>query len=120
MSEMAWKRLERRVGAMIGLPRGEQREGPTGKSGLDVQNEEIGVQVKRRKRLPRLLVDALENAERCSTPKQHAVAVFSEHGWKDKELIVAMRLRDYLLLRNAADRNHVLIKKIAKDGLLCP
>jgi hypothetical protein len=94
----------------MGLPKGRQREGPTGVSGLDCQTEDLGVQCKYRAKLPPLLVEALENAEMCARPgnpfdgwtQQDAVAVFTEKGWSPDQYIVALRFVDYLELRKLA------------------
>ncbi len=119
MPDKTWKRFERKVGELIGLPKGRQREGPTGVSGLDCQTADLGVQCKYREVLPPLLVDALENAEMCARPcnaidmdvGQDAVAVFTQKGWSPDQYIVALRFVDYLELRDRAS-----LYALAKDG----
>jgi hypothetical protein len=106
----SWKMFEQRVGEMMGLPKGKQREGPTGKTGLDVQTRTLGVQCKYGKQVPQLLISALENAEKCCESmrdERDPVAVFGRPGWRKHQFIVALRFDDYLELRRHAGRDGV-------------
>lgn len=104
--DKSWKRFERKVGEMLGLPKGRQREGPTGRSGLDCRTDDLGVQCKYRAVLPPLLVEALENAEMCAEDESSmdAVAVFTQKGWSPDQYIVALRFADYLEMKRRSER----------------
>lgn len=110
-----WKSAERRVGALIGLPAGKQREGPTGLfdciSGeeLKVDGNLLGVEVKYKGEVPDWLYKALDQAD------EHAEAVLDDdaceidpvvvivpHHASDADFICALRFTDYIKLRTEA------------------
>lgn len=121
MADKPWKKFERAVGDMMGLPKGKQREGPTGAGGLDVVSRPLsmGVQCKYRKKLPPLLVEALKNAEMHAGFNQRGVAVFTEKGWSRHHYIVALRFEDLLqLIQDAGEaRSECPGLEVGPDGM---
>lgn len=121
--DRSWKRAERRVGGMMGLPKGHQREGPTGlfdcvsSEGLTVDGKFLGVEVKYRKDIPDWLSGAISQADKHAEEvesrydevrRQHIkidpVVVIVPHLAEEAEFLCALRFTDYIALRAAADR----------------
>ena len=128
MSEKPWKVFERRIGKILGLPRGKQREGPLGLMGfdsigprsLDVLLHRLGVEAKHTKgELPKWLIDTLEQARQARKfhvdeevidhtmpPLEHfdydPICVFGDAGRKDEDILCVLSLTDYVSLRKKA------------------
>ena len=128
MSDTPWKAFERRVGKILGLPRGKQREGPLGLMGfdsigprsLDVFRHRLGVESKHTKgELPKWLIDTLEQArqarkfhvdeevmDQTMPPLEHhdydPICVFGDAGRRDEDILCVLSLVDYVSLRKKA------------------
>ena len=93
MSDKAWKRFERRVAEM--LPGGRRVPVADAESMLDVLSDlPLGGECKHRRRLPRLLTDALTQASDGCLEGQHPVVALGQHG--DSSVYVFMKM-DVLL-----------------------
>ena len=95
MSDKAWKRFERRVAEM--LPGGRRVPVADAESMLDVLSDlPLGVECKHRRRLPRLLTDALRQASDGCLEGQHPVVALGQHG--DSSVYVFMKMDTLLAL----------------------
>lgn len=123
-----WKAFERRIGKILGLPRGKQRVGPVGFMGfdvigprkLDVFHRRLGVEAKHTKgKLPRCITDPLAQARQACKyhvdeevmgltmpPLEHfdydPICVFGDAGRHDEDILCVLSLTDYVSLREKA------------------
>jgi len=100
MSDKAWKKFERRVAEM--LPGGRRVPVADAESMLDVLSDlPLGVECKHRKRLPRLLTDALRQASDGCLEGQHPVVALGQHG--DSAVYVFMKMDTLLALISSTE-----------------
>ena len=100
MSDKAWKKFERRVAEM--LPGGRRGPVADAESMLDVLSElPLGVECKHRRRLPRLLTDALRQASDGCLEGQHPVVALGQHG--DSSVYVFMKMDVLLALISSTE-----------------
>lgn len=88
-----WKRSEREVANALGVKRNPN----TGEHRSDIDTPSFSIEHKKRKRLPRLLIAAMDQAFRAAQPGKTPVVVLSEvkQGIKAKRFVV-MRWQDWL------------------------
>lgn len=88
-----WKRSEREVATALGV----RRNPNTGEHKTDIDAGPFAIEHKKRKRLPRLLIAAMDQAFRAAEPGKTPVVVLSEvkRGIKAKRFVV-MRWQDWL------------------------
>ena len=100
MSDKACKRFERRVAEM--LPGGRRVPVADAESMLDVLSDlPLGVECKHRRRLPRLLTDALRQASDGCLEGQHPVVALGQHG--DSSVYVFMKMDVLLALISSTE-----------------
>lgn len=91
MPDKAWKAFEREIAKRFH----GKRAGPTGKEGPDVIHPLWAPECKTRKKLPRLLVDAMDQAVHNSPPgKVPLVILHQAHDEFDQALVI-IRLQDF-------------------------
>ena len=91
MPDKAWKAFEREIAKRLG----GQRAGPLGREGPDVLHPLWAPECKMRKKLPRLLTEAMDQAVTNTPPgKIPLVILHQAHDEYDQALVV-MRLRDF-------------------------
>ncbi|MCK5558586.1 MAG: hypothetical protein KAJ01_09415 [Candidatus Hydrogenedentes bacterium] len=132
--DKAWKSAERRVGGMMGLPAGHQREGPTGlfdcvsTEGLTVHGRHLGVEVKYRKTVPDWLWMAIsqadQNAQKVLMKSLNTgdgtamnldpIVVIVPHHSEEPEFLCALRFVDYLRLRAECDSAQRELKEVER------
>ena len=127
--DTAWKKFERKIGEMLGLPQGQQREGPTGMLGFDViapyqwdlQGSHLGVECKHTKdEIPKWLTSAVEQSERhkafheleADDEKYDPLLVVGQGGMKKEEILCVLRFGSYLRLRGRAALVEAILKSI--------
>lgn len=91
-----WKSVERAIAKRVG----GQRVPVSGRAGQpDIDHPFLVIEAKHRKRLPRWLLEAVEQAERAKRSGQMAIAVLHQHGQRYDQALVVMRLQEFLRLR---------------------
>ena len=90
MTDKTWKQTERAIAARLN----GRRQGATGRTGADVVNDWLAVEVKHRKRLPQWLKDALTQA-RTGAGERLPLVVLHESGQRHADDLVLLRLRDF-------------------------
>lgn len=124
----AWKKFERRIGKILGLPKGNQRTGPTGLMGFDVvaphelnvARHRLGVEAKHTTgSLPKYLSETIEQSRQAkkyhveqevignSMPPMNyfdydAICVYSDNGRKEEDILCVLPLVEYVALRRKA------------------
>lgn len=118
MPDKTWKAIERKVGEMLGLPKGSQRVGARGDSSFDVvapilfDGRELGVEVKYRKEMPSYLFEWMDQAQEhrlmvksygCFASLPDAILVLVGYRRKKREYLAVLPLEEYVRLRRAVD-----------------
>ena len=114
MTDKNWKRVERAVGDILGLPKGKQRIGARGDSSFDViapikvEGRQIGVEVKYRSKLPKCLFDWMEQAQgHKATVKDweptDAIVVMIGYRKTKKKYLAMLPFEEYVALRRKAE-----------------
>jgi len=85
-----WKQTERAIAKRLN----GQRIGASGRTGADVVNDWLAVEVKHRKRLPEWLKAALEQA-RNGADERLPIVVLHEAGQRHANDLVLLRLADF-------------------------
>ncbi|MCS7260607.1 MAG: hypothetical protein NZ765_07485 [Anaerolineae bacterium] len=91
MADKLWKATERTIARRLN----GQRTGATGRSGADVVNGWLSVEVKTRRQLPKWLHEALQQARAGAGEGQLAVAILHQTGDRYDDAVVLIRLRDF-------------------------
>lgn len=86
-----WKAVERRLAKRLN----GRRLGCTGRSGPDVLTPWLACEVKTRKRLPRWLLEALEQAAIGNDGSRLPIVVLHELNSRHDQDLVVMTLRDF-------------------------
>ena len=93
MASTNWKKVERAIAVRLN----GRRQGAVGRRGPDVVTGWLSVEVKHRRRLPKWLITALEQAKSGASEQQLAIAVLHEAGQRHADDLVLMRLADFEL-----------------------
>ena len=91
MTDKTWKQTERAVARRLN----GRRQGATGRTGADVVNDWLAVEVKHRRRLPQWLKNALAQAKSGASEQRLAIAVLHEAGQRHSDDLVVLRLADF-------------------------
>lgn len=104
MVDKLWKKVERRVAAMLGTT----RTGPTGRHTFDCIADHLylGAEVKSKKKLPDWLTDAVTQAQEHSQYELDTsgryispIVALVEKGMSDRDILCVMKLEHYVSLR---------------------
>jgi len=90
MADKVWKQTERVIARRLNAT----RQGATGRTGADVVNDWLAVEVKHRRRLPQWLKDALAQA-RSGAGDRLPIVVLHEAGQRHSDDLVVLRLADF-------------------------
>lgn len=90
MADKVWKKSERAVAKRLN----GRRQGAVGRTGADVLNDWLAVEVKHRRRLPAWLKDALTQA-RTGAGDRLPIVVLHEAGQRHADDLVLVRLADF-------------------------
>jgi len=97
MPDRAWKATERRVGALLGGRRvpvtGRQRG-----SAPDVEHVDYSIEVKHRAKLPRWILEAMDQANKAASGAQLPIVVLHQSGDRFAEALVVIKLENFLAL----------------------
>lgn len=121
-----WKKVERAVGDILGLPKGKQRVGARGDSSFDVivpimvDGRQLGVEVKYRKSLPSYIFEWMEQAQgHKATVKDweptDAIVVMIGYRKTKKQYLAMLPLDEYVELRRRAE-DKPIPKVLAESG----
>lgn len=113
MADKIWKVVERRVGEILGLPRGSQRVGARGDSSFDViapievDGRQLGVEVKYRRAIPEWIFDAVAQAmgHKKTVDEPHdAIVVLAGYRKTKRQYLALLPLDDYVEIRRKASQ----------------
>ncbi|GAP06235.1 hypothetical protein ATHL_01083 [Anaerolinea thermolimosa] len=90
MADTTWKQTERAIAGRLN----GKRQGAVGRTGADVVNDWLAVEVKHRRRLPQWLKDALTQA-RSGAGDRLPIVVLHEAGQRHSADLVLVRLADF-------------------------
>jgi len=90
MADTTWKQTERAIAGRLN----GKRQGAVGRTGADVVNDWLAVEVKHRRRLPQWLKDALTQA-RSGAGDRLPIVVLHEAGQRHSDDLVLVRLADF-------------------------
>jgi hypothetical protein len=90
MTDKTWKQTERAIARRLNAT----RQGAVGRTGADVVNDWLAVEVKHRRRLPQWLKDALTQA-RAGACDRLPIVVLHEAGQRHSDDLVVLRLADF-------------------------
>ena len=93
MPDKAWKATERAIAAYMKGKR--MSDHGLGLRTPDVETDWLSVEVKHRKKLPKFLVDAIEQAETNASPGKMPIVVLHQSGWRHDKDLVIMRLSEF-------------------------
>lgn len=97
MSDKTWKKIERKVAALLGGERvpvtGRQRG-----SAPDVKHDVFSIEVKHRKELPDWLLDAMRQAEASQRGEQIPLVILHQKGMAVGDSLTIIRLSDMIAL----------------------